>query len=651
MTLLLRGLLIATLTFSAFLSCTTGPKKKTPLNAPPVDVQTYKKAKALLKSGQSANGLAILKKLAQKQPTNDVTDDAYFLMANFYYSRKNYTQAYRNYLPIIKSEFQSPKEAKAYLKSAYCLKYNGQSDEALGLISRGLNYANMDNATKVEAHELKGSMEQTLGDYPQAVESYAFLVQNHPNLNKRKQYLERGLNLIETKIPTENLQSVMRSQSLPPEYIASANFKYGEYLYNNGETDKAYDYFKKVIAADPSSSYAERARALFVQIKEKGITDPYAIGVILPLTGKHKHIGQKALKGIQLGLGLFGNGQTPFKVAVFDSQSNPEIAAKGVEKLVTEDHVIAIVGGLLSKTSIVVAQLCNKYRIPNISLSQKSKLTNIGDFVFRNAITSELQIRMLVKTAMEKRNIKSFAVLYPNDRYGTEYANIFWDEVRARGGNITAAQSYQPNETDFRNHVKKLVGIYYMEDRQAEYKFHLNKWHKKQRGYSRNNPPDDLLPPIVNFQALFIPDNTKALGQIAPMLNYFDVQNITLMGTNIWNQPSLITRGQQYVEGALFVEDRSVFKQAYKNTKFYKKYIDTFEEEPSTFSAQSYDIAKLLSMIIKSGEKRRVDVRRRLASLKSFTGAKGKVIINSRREMVSPLISLTVKDSEISTVE
>ena len=49
------------------------------------------------------------------------------------------------------------------------------------------------------------------------------------------------------------------------------------------------------------------------------------------------------------------------------------------------------------------------------------------------------------------------------------------------------------------------------------------------------------------------------------MLNYYNVEGVTLLGTNIWNQPSLIKRGQKYVEGALFVEDLSVFNNAYKN--------------------------------------------------------------------------------------
>ncbi len=630
--------------------CAGSSQKRAPISANQNDILAYKKAKLMLEKGQAAQGLTILNTLATKLPVNDVTDDAYFLMANYYFSRKNYVKAYRSYLPIIKSEFFSPKEAKAYLQSAYCLKYNGQPDEALSLINTGLSRAEMDMPTKIKSYELKAQIEESTGDHLASAQSLSFLAQNHPNQNIKKQSLTKAKSKIESKIAAPNLKSIAEGRNYPSEIIAVANYKYGEHLYNNGDKDGAYKYFNNVVTSAPSSEYATKAKTLFSNLKAASVTDPYSIGVILPLTGRHRHIGQKTLKGIQLALGIFGDTPSNFKLSVFDSQSKTDIAAQGVEKLVKEDHVIAIIGGLLSKTSQVVANLANQYQVPNISLSQKSKLTDIGDFIFRNAITGELQIRTLVKTAMEKKGIKSFAILYPNDNYGTEYANMFWSEVRARGGQVTSAQSYEPKETDFKNHIKKLVGTFYIEDRKQEYRHHLNVWYSKNKG-RRKSPPDDLLPPIVDFQALFIPDSPKALGQIAPMLNYYNVEGVTLLGTNIWNQPSLIKRGQKYVEGALFVEDLSVFNNAYKNTKFYEEFKKTYEEEPNTFSAQAFDTAKLLATIIENGERSRVDVRRRLAGLRSFTGAKGKVLINNRREMVSPLIGLTVKDREIISIE
>src|SRR6185369_3531304 len=118
-------------------------------------------------------------------------------------------------------------------------------------------------------------------------------------------------------------------------------------------------------------------------------------------------------------------------------------------------------GSLLSKTALPLAAKAQELGVPSIGLSQKAGLTEIGDKVFRNALTSEMQVREVVRVAMDELGLKKFAILFPNDPYGVEYANIFWDEVLARGGSVQAAQTYNPKDTDFRGVIQRLVGTYY----------------------------------------------------------------------------------------------------------------------------------------------------------------------------------------------
>ena len=56
-------------------------------------------------------------------------------------------------------------------------------------------------------------------------------------------------------------------------------------------------------------------------------------------------------------------------------------------------------------------------------------------------------------------------MLFPNWPYGVELANDFWDDVLDAGGTVTAAESYDEDQTTFTTTVKKLVGRYYLEDR------------------------------------------------------------------------------------------------------------------------------------------------------------------------------------------
>ena len=113
-------------------------------------------------------------------------------------------------------------------------------------------------------------------------------------------------------------------------------------------------------------------------------------------------------------------------------------------------------------------------------------------------------------------------------------------------GRLTAAQSYEPGETDFRDPIQRLVGTYYIdEDRGKELLLRTTEWQKDQalkaevqKDAKKVNPqdkvPKDLLPPIVDFDAIFIPDDPKTVGQISAMLAYNDVTKIPFVGEQIF---------------------------------------------------------------------------------------------------------------------
>ncbi len=290
-----------------------------------------------------------------------------------------------------------------------------------------------------------------------------------------------------------------------------------------------------------------------------------------------------------------------------DSEGTPEGARRAVERLVTEDSAIAIVGSLLSREATAVAQKTEELGVPSVALSQKAGLTESGTYIFRNAVTSAMQVRELVKLAMDQLGMKRFAILYPNDAYGVEYANLFWDEVLARGGTIAGAQIYAPTETDFRGPIKRLVGTYYLEDRKSEYQARLRDWYRSQKKIStRASPPDDILPPIVDFDAIFIPDTPKALGQIAPMLVYQGVSGVRLLGTSVWNTTELVRRGERNVENALFVDSNMLSDPSFKQSKFFKDFLKTFGEEPGMFEAQGFEVGVMLRNSVAGGERSRI---------------------------------------------
>lgn len=424
----------------------------------------------------------------------------------------------------------------------------------------------------------------------------------------------------------------------------------GELSLEKSDRRKAKTYFSTAMELAPTSDSGKAAADLHQQLEALGQVEEKSIGAVLPLTGKFSSQGQKALRGLQIGLGIFkGSG---LNLQVIDSEGHPEKARKAVERLVLEDKVIAIAGSLLSRTDTALAAKCRDLDIPLIALSQKSGLTDLGGPIFRNSLTSEMQVRALVKTAMEKLGLRKFAILFPNDSYGVEFANLFWDEVLARGGEIAAAQNYDPKETDFRAPVQRLVGTYHLEPRAEEYRLRLKWWRDQTKGNPRAKVPEDLLPPWVDFDALFIPDGAKAMGQITAMLSYAGVKNIRLMGTQLWNTESIVKRAGPWGASTLFIDGFIDTNPDYLNSLFVKEYQALYKEDPGPFEIQAYETGLILRHILQNeGARTRESLAQKLGGMKQFQGAIGPLWMSPERELLRPLTPLTVSEQKIVPLE
>ena len=159
-------------------------------------------------------------------------------------------------------------------------------------------------------------------------------------------------------------------------------------------------------------------------------------------------------------------------------------------------------------------------------------------------MTPHMQTKAMASFAMNQMNLNRFAILYPDEYYGNIYMNLFWDEIVDLGGKIVGIESYDPMDTDFASPVKKLVGLYHSipDSLKIEFEFRPSEeietdplaridiglfgyipdkirqvpelyfWGFPQTlgplsdGANQGRNREDELEPIVDFDALFIPD-------------------------------------------------------------------------------------------------------------------------------------------------
>lgn len=371
---------------------------------------------------------------------------------------------------------------------------------------------------------------------------------------------------------------------------------------------------------------------------EGGVWLRRAVGVILPLQDRFASFGEAVQRGIDMALAE-RPPQAPALTFLFrDRNSDPEENRSAVAELGNEERVMAIIGPLTGGAALAAAAEAERLQIPLLTLAQKEGVPEIGDYVFRDALTSRRQVESLVRFAVEREGHKRFAILAPENRLGQEFADLFSAAVRRHGGTVVARQGYSDSESDFRTPVKLLKGenpaIPDPKDREA-------------RNRTRIAAAPDL-----PFDALFIPDSGERIALIASYLAYYGVENVQLLGTSAWNSPELLDGFARYVDGAVFVEGFYPGSAQPRVRDFVARYYERYGDEPTLLEAQGYDLACLFISLLESGTiLSRSELRNALAKVKSFPGVSGDLAFDPFGEAVKKPVLLRIQGGALIAAE
>ena len=440
----------------------------------------------------------------------------------------------------------------------------------------------------------------------------------------------------------------------------------------NYAEEERYDEALKVLTAFtekfPEHENIQQAKSLIASINKLSVYSRYTIGCLLPLTGAYEIYGNGALKGIQLAFNQFNarNPQPSIKIIVKDTASDSVKAAAAVKELF-EENVAAIIGPVVTSGS--AAKEAQNYGIPIITLTQKENIPEIGEYVFRNFITPGMQVKALVSYAVKELGLKNYAILYPDEKYGKTFMNLFWDEVISQEGKVVGVESYRPDGTDFADPIKKLVGLYYEvpeELKNIDETANENKTDKA----TTENLVETLLSPldeaseswdlkedegpeaVVDFDAIFIPDAPKKSGLIIPQLAFYDVKDTFLFGTNLWHSDTLIDMTFKHAQGAImpdgfFAESRS------ENVKqFVDSYNEIFHQKPGFIEAVAYDTALILFQMVSRPDVRfRSVLKNELKRLQGFQGVTGLTSFDNNGDAIKNLYLLQIRGQRFVELE
>ena len=451
----------------------------------------------------------------------------------------------------------------------------------------------------------------------------------------------------------------------------------------NEKYDDALEVLSTFVARFPQNPDSQDAKNMILSLRERSRFTPFTIGCLLPLSGPYGLFGQRALEGIELALSQFEKtaGNIPFRIIVKDSRSDPAASAKAVDEL-DQDKVGAILGPM--SASEAAAKEAQAKGIPIIVFTQREGVPDIGAYVFRNFITPQMQVRSLVSYAMDELSAHRFAILYPDENYGRRYMNLFWDQVIEQGGVVNGVEAYDPKGTDFAVPIKKIAGIYYhvprdlrdaslpglrlppppiLADTDLTDPYEITDPVERITGFPLDREAlddlgrpqadrEDQWHPKIDFDALFIPDAPKKAGLVIPQLAYYDVSDVYLLGTNLWNSKTLLKMSGDYMDNTVIVDGFFAGSQSERVKRFVKTFQDVYGRVPGIIEALAYDSAMMVFQTMQrtAADSRRV-VKTALLQIDDFDGVTGRTGFAQNGEAEKELQMLRIRGGRFVQVQ
>jgi branched-chain amino acid transport system substrate-binding protein len=353
---------------------------------------------------------------------------------------------------------------------------------------------------------------------------------------------------------------------------------------------------------------------------EPSSADVIKVGEFASLTGKEATFGVSSHEGTLLGVEQInaGGGVLGKKIQLLteDDLSKAGEPATSVNKLISRDGVVAILGEVASSRSLEAAPICQQSHIPMISPSSTNpKVTETGDYIFRVCFIDPFQGTVMANFAAKTLKAKKVAIFTDvKSDYSIGLAKFFKAGFAATGGQIVAGLDYNGGDKDFK---AQLTAI-------------------------KSASPDAVFIPGYYTDVALICIQAKELNLTVP-----------LFGGDGWESDQLVKIGQDAVEGEFFSTHYAPDVATERSRQFVASYRKRFDgKTPDAMAALGFDSVMILADAIKrAGSTDGAKIRDALAATRDFDGVTGKTSINEKRDATKPAVILQVKDGRFKYVE
>ena len=349
--------------------------------------------------------------------------------------------------------------------------------------------------------------------------------------------------------------------------------------------------------------------------------DTIKVGGVLEMTGGSASFGISSKNGIDLALkkinekGVLGGKKLSLVVA--DTKSEASEATNAMQKVISQDKVVAVIGPNQSSAVIAAGAINNGSKVvditpmgtnPDVTVDPKTK--KVKPYSFRTCFIDPFQGTVMASFASNELKVKKAAIYIDNTSdYAKGLAQFFKENFVKNGGQVVIEEAYLQKDTDFKSTLTKIKAA----------------------------QPDFIYIPGYYQEVGLIVKQAREMGITVPMA-----------GGDGWDSAKLPEiAGKAALENTFFSSLYSPDDTSDLNKEFVAEYKKAYNTNPDVFAALAYDSTLLVAKAIEdAGSADPAKIAEAMAKIKGFKGVSGEVTFNEEHNPIKSAVIIEHKDGK-----
>ncbi len=347
-------------------------------------------------------------------------------------------------------------------------------------------------------------------------------------------------------------------------------------------------------------------------------SDTLKIGFLGALTGDVAMYGQPTLAGMKMAASEINQagGVLGKKIVIVeaDNRGDKQEAATIVQRFISRDKVIAIVGDPTTGITKVAAPICERNKVILLSAGATGTgVVELGKYIFRDTLLDTVAVPALIDYFVSNAGFKKVAVITSdNNDYSVGLTQVFKNAIKGKDCTIVSDEKVKDGDKDFSAQITNI----------------------------KAKNPDIIFFSGYYTEGSLIMKEARKQGM-----------KINMFGGDGLYSPTLISLGGQAIEGSMVYVGFSPEQPTPETAKFIEKYKTANKGViPGLFEAQGYDAVRILAEALQRAKSSQpAKFRDAVAKTKDYKGVSGTITFQANQEpLKSPVYLLEIKNGQFA---